>query len=35
MAGASFSEMEQLPYGELGAVRINDWRALQMKVRVA
>jgi len=27
--------MEQLPYGELGAVRINDWRALQMKVRVA
>jgi len=27
--------MEQLPYGEMGAVRINDWRALQMKVRVA
>jgi len=27
--------MEQLPYGEMEAVRINDWRALQMKVRVA
>jgi len=27
--------MEQLPYGEMEAVRINDWRVLQMKVRVA
>jgi len=27
--------MEQLPYGEMGAVLINDWRAVQMKVRVA
>jgi len=27
--------MEQLPYGETGAVRINDWRVLQMKVRMA
>ena len=25
------SEMEQLPYGETGAVRINDWRVLQME----
>jgi len=25
------SEMEQLPYGEMGAVRINDWRVLRMK----
>jgi len=27
--------MEQLPCGEMEAVRINDWRVLQMKVRVA
>jgi len=26
--------MEQLPYGETGAVRINDWRVLQMEGRV-
>jgi len=25
------SEMEQLPYGDTGAVRINDWRVLQME----
>lgn len=25
------SEMEQLPYGETAAVRINDWRVLQME----
>jgi hypothetical protein len=31
MAGHHFSEMEQLPYGETGAVRINDWRVLQME----
>jgi hypothetical protein len=24
------SEMAQLPYGDGGAVRINDWRVLQM-----
>jgi hypothetical protein len=30
MAGI-ISEMEQLPYGETGAVRINDWRVLQME----
>jgi len=37
MAGGIISEMEQLPsyaYGEMGAVRINDWRVLQMKVRM-
>jgi hypothetical protein len=28
---AIVSEMEQLPYGETGAVRINDWRVLQME----
>ena len=32
MAGHfKISEMEQLPYGETGAVRINDWRVLQME----
>jgi hypothetical protein len=25
------SEMEQLPYGEMGAVRINGWWVLQME----
>jgi hypothetical protein len=32
MAGHHFrSEMEQLAYGETGAVRINDLRVLQME----